>query len=543
MRRIKRLFDGLSRRVSIKWNVFFTFLSFSAILLLVLWTMQILLLDHIYSYIKTERMKTDVQSIMACLEDEDYVEKLDEYTRANDLNLMIVDENFIIHHSRMNSPISKLVDLRNQLSVGEKYEISTIYDDTVNSPQGEMSAVYSSFGIGSRRWSKVSHVSIDNGDKAKIEESITIPFGGFANGDEKETDSENGNRPNSEKYHPNMYKDRTLVYSKIITFSDGVPGLIMIESMLTPVNATVDTLSAIFGIIAAVMIAISLILAFIVSVFITKPIAKINDSAKQLSKGDYSVKFTGGGYKEIAQLNDTLNFTAAELSRVEELRKDLIANVSHDLRTPLTMIVGYAEVMRDIPGENSPENVQVIIDEAQRLSSLVNDLLDNSRLQSGKMPFKKTPYSLTDSMRSIVSRYDKMAAKDGFSIRLESDGTDICIDADEDRISQVICNLINNAVNYSGENKCVTVRLVTKGRYARVEVEDNGVGIAKEDLPYIWDRYYKVDKTHKRSQVGTGLGLSIVKSLLELHNARYGVTSTVGKGSLFWFEIERFKTN
>ena len=508
--------------------------------------MQILLLDHIYSYIKTERMKTDVQSIMACLEDEDYVEKLDEYTRANDLNLMIVDENFIIHHSRMNSPISKLVDLRNQLSVGEKYEISTIYDDTVNSPQGEMSAVYSSFGIGSRRWSKVSHGSIGE-DKAVFTESIPMPFGGFgsdsADGGEKETGSSDGSRPNGAAYHPNMYKDRTLVYSKIITFSDGVPGLIMIESMLTPVNATVDTLSAIFGIIAAVMIAISLILAFIVSVFITKPIAKINDSAKQLSKGDYSVKFTGGGYKEIAQLNDTLNFTAAELSRVEELRKDLIANVSHDLRTPLTMIVGYAEVMRDIPGENSPENVQVIIDEAQRLSSLVNDLLDNSRLQSGKMPFKKTPYSLTDSMRSIVSRYDKMAAKDGFSIRLESDGTDICIDADEDRISQVICNLINNAINYSGENKCVTVRLVTKGRYARVEVEDNGVGIAKEDLPYIWDRYYKVDKTHKRSQVGTGLGLSIVKSLLELHNARYGVTSTVGKGSLFWFEIERFKTN
>lgn len=550
MRKIKDRLSELSRRISIKWNVFFTFLSFSGILLLVLWVMQILLLDNIYSYIKTEKMKTNVENIMSCLEEDDYVDLLDDYTRANDLNLMIIDENFSIHHSRMNSPVGKLADLRNQLAVGEKYEISTIYDDTANSENGETSAVYSSFGVGSRHWAKTRHVDFTGDGENSLSFSVTFPrpFGESAqNPDDGENaergengfDGENARPPEP----PEGYINRTLIYTKIITFSDGVPGLIMIESLLTPVNATVDTLSAIFGIIAVVMIIISLMLAFAVSVYITKPIAKINDSAKLLSKGDYSVKFTGGGYKEIAQLNDTLNFTAAELSRVENLRKELIANVSHDLRTPLTMIVGYAEVMRDIPGENNPENVQVIIDEAERLSSLVNDLLDNSRLQSGRMPFKKTPYDLTESIRSIVERYDKMAAKDGFEIRFESDGADICIDADEDRISQVICNLINNAINYSGENKSVTVRLQAKGRYARVEVEDTGIGISKEDLPYIWDRYYKVDKTHKRAQVGTGLGLSIVKSLLELHNARYGVTSTVGVGSVFWFEIERIRTN
>ncbi len=541
LRKIKDKLSEISRRISIKWNVFFTFLFFSEILLLVLWVLQILFLDHIYSYIKTEKMKTNVESIISCLEDEDYVELLDDYTRANDLNLMIIDENFSIHHSRMNSPISKLADLRNQLSVGEKYEISTIYDDAANSANGETSAVYSSFGVGSRHWSKTGHVDFTTDGEGNSQITVTIPKL-FTETEQSENDGERtGSTPPPAP--PSSYTNRTLVYAKLITFSDGVSGLIMIESLLTPVNATVDTLSAIFGIIAVVMIIISLMLAFAVSVYITKPIAKINDSAKLLSKGDYSVKFTGGGYKEIAQLNDTLNFTAAELSRVENLRKELIANVSHDLRTPLTMIVGYAEVMRDIPGENSPENVQVIIDEAERLSSLVNDLLDNSRLQSGKMPFKKAPYDLTESMRSIVERYDKMVSKDGFDIRFESDGSDIFIDADEDRISQVICNLINNAINYSGEDKSVTVRLQAKGRYARVEVEDTGIGIAKEDLPYIWDRYYKVDKTHKRAQVGTGLGLSIVKSLLELHNARYGVTSTVGVGSVFWFEIERIRTN
>lgn len=140
----------ISRRISIKWNVFFTFLFFSGILLLVLWVLQILFLDHIYSYIKTEKMKTNVESIISCLEDEDYVELLDDYTRANDLNLMIIDENFR-HTPFENEFPDKQARRPSQSAFGRrKYEISTIYDDAANSANGETSAVYSSFGVGSR---------------------------------------------------------------------------------------------------------------------------------------------------------------------------------------------------------------------------------------------------------------------------------------------------------------------------------------------------------------------------------------------------------
>lgn len=124
--------------------------------------------------------------------------------------------------------------------------------------------------------------------------------------------------------------------------------------------------------------ALALIFAAIMSKKVSKPIIKINESAKELAKGNVAVHFDGEGYREITELNDTLNYAAEELSKVENLRRELIANVSHDLRTPLTMITGYAEVMRDIPGENTPENVQIIIDEANRLTSLVNDMLDIS---------------------------------------------------------------------------------------------------------------------------------------------------------------------
>ena len=201
------------------------------------------------------------------------------------------------------------------------------------------------------------------------------------------------------------------------------------------------------------------------------------------------------------------------------------------------MITGYGEVMRDLPGENTPENIQIIIDEASRLSTLVNDLLDLSKLQSGAIKVEKRRFCLTDSVKDIFKRYSKLIEQDGYNITFDYT-ENVCVMADELRISQVIYNLVNNAVNHCGDDKTVIVtqRLMKNGT-VRIEVTDHGEGIPADKLEYIWDRYYKVDKEHKRGVIGTGLGLSIVKSILDSHNAHYGVKSTLGKGSTFWFEI------
>ena len=205
--------------------------------------------------------------------------------------------------------------------------------------------------------------------------------------------------------------------------------------------------------------------------------------------------------------------------------------------TPLTMITGYGEVMRDLPGENTPENIQIIIDEATRLSTLVNDLLDLSKLQSGALQAEKKEFCLTDSVRDIFTRYAKLVEQDGYNIIFEA-YENVYINADELRISQVIYNLVNNAVNHVGEDKTVIVtQKPQKGGKVRIEVTDHGEGIPADKLEYIWERYYKVDKEHKRGVIGSGLGLSIVKSILDAHNAHYGVRSALGKGSTFWFEI------
>ncbi|MBQ8140123.1 MAG: HAMP domain-containing histidine kinase [Clostridia bacterium] len=326
------------------------------------------------------------------------------------------------------------------------------------------------------------------------------------------------------------------VHVKIVSGEDS-DYLIIQNSDLTPVQATVKTLQRQFLWIGIILLLLALLLAVLLSKFITKPIIKINDAAKALARGKYDADFGVKGYREIGELSDTLNMASRELSKTDRLQKELIANVSHDLRTPLTMIKGYGEVMRDIPGENTPENVQVIIDETARLSELVNDMLDISRIQSGARVPALQVFCLTGVIRDTMARYEKLVTKDGYKIDFYAD-ENVYVNADPSMILQVVYNLINNAVNYTGADKYVCVRQVKIGNKVRISVSDTGEGIASEQIPLIWDRYYKIDKVHKRAAVGTGLGLSIVKGIFELHGAAYGVDSKLGKGSAFWFELD-----
>ncbi len=324
-----------------------------------------------------------------------------------------------------------------------------------------------------------------------------------------------------------------LLYGAIARTQSGELRLVLVESEITPLDATVDTLRVQLLCVSAVMLALGAGLCLFLAKRIAKPITAINESAKALGRGEYAVRFPERGAREVRELAHTLNYAAGELSKVDQLRKELLANVSHDLRTPLTMIKGYAEVMRDLPGENTPENVQVVIDEAERLTGLVNDLLDLSRLEAGAVSLTKSRFDLAASVRAILARYDKLA---GYSFPFFCEG-EAWVEADELKISQVIYNLVNNAIQYAGADKTITLRLRAEDGQARVSVTDTGEGIPPDKLQDIWDRYYKVDKEHRRAQVGTGLGLAIVKNILDLHGGAYGVESALGQGCTFWFQL------
>lgn len=321
-----------------------------------------------------------------------------------------------------------------------------------------------------------------------------------------------------------------------VTKTDRGDLLAIVNTPLVPVDATVRTLHFQFIFISAILLVVAAVMAYIISARVTKPVAAMNDEAKKLALGNYDVDFEGGEFLETYQLGQTLNFAAKELSKLDTMQKELISNISHDLRTPLTMISGYSEVMRDIPGEMTAENMQIVIDETKRLSTLVNDMLDLSRLSGGSRKLEKTVFSLTECVRSTIQRYTHLCEKDGYTITLDAI-EDVTVEADEILILQVIYNLISNAINYTGEDKIIHVSQRVEEGICRISVSDTGDGIPKEKLPHIWDRYYRTGDFHKRAVTGTGLGLSIVKGALILHGAPFGVSSTVGVGSTFWFEL------
>ena len=327
-----------------------------------------------------------------------------------------------------------------------------------------------------------------------------------------------------------------MVYIRLAEGEGDVEYLVILNSATKPLESIVHMLRTQFIWIVTILLICGALTVLILYRHISAPLVRMNEAAKQLAKGKYDTVFSGEGYLETRELAETLNYASHELSRLDALQRELIANISHDLRTPLTMIKGYSEVMRDIPGENTPENVQVVIDETTRLSELVNDILDLSRIRAGSMTVEYERIDLTQALHETLSRYDTLVRHKGYRIEVHSDRA-VWVRADRSMLLQVLYNLINNAINYTGEDCLVTVSQTVENGIVRIGVTDTGEGIEPSQIPLIWDRYYKVDKTHKRAMIGTGLGLSIVKEILELHGAAYGVESEPGKGATFWFSL------
>ena len=363
----------------------------------------------------------------------------------------------------------------------------------------------------------------------------TVPADSFAEDFEIHTLKDNTGRAGS---FPKVTRYNGVIgtlYSRIDTVGEKTY-MVVQYSTLTPLQTTVSTLKYQFVFIGISMTVMALLRAAVLSKFITKPFVKMNAAAKKLAQGNYGEDFSGRGYREVEELSETLNYASNELAKADLLKKELISNVSHDLRTPLTLIKGYSEVIRDIPEENTPENIQVIIDETARLSDLVNDMLDLSKIQSGTRKPAPEELSITQTINQTLTRYEKLIMQESYDIEFDFD-TDAIIMADRVMILQVVYNLINNAINYTGEDKRVRVEQRTTDTHVRISVIDTGDGIDSQDIDAIWDRYYRVDKVHKRATIGTGLGLSIVKEILEAHGAEFGVRSTKGEGTTFWFEF------
>lgn len=316
---------------------------------------------------------------------------------------------------------------------------------------------------------------------------------------------------------------------------------LFVSASLEPLDATVRILRSQLFYITLIVIILSLLISYFVSRIISKPITKMKNKAVELAKGNYNITFEKSDIDEINELSKTLNYACSELSKAEDLRRELMANVSHDLKTPLTMIKAYAELIRDVTHkdeEKMNKNLNTIIEETDRLNILVNDILELSKIRSNSKPLDIEEFDLNELIKTILTRYEIYIEKENYNI-IYKEQKKALIKADKKRIEQVIYNLINNAINYTGNDKKVIINLKQEKNKIRVEIKDTGKGIEKKDLEYIWDKYYKVDKTHSRTQVGSGIGLSIVKNILISHNFEYGVETKLNKGTTFYFEIPK----
>lgn len=336
------------------------------------------------------------------------------------------------------------------------------------------------------------------------------------------------------------FKNKTIIYG--IKLDDS--NYAFVSASLEPIDTTITVLKNQFIYVTMLVIILSLIVSYFVSRKISSGVIKINREAKKLSKGNFDVKFdTDQPILELSELAETLEYTKDELSKTENLRRELLANVSHDLKTPLTMIKAYAEMVRDVTYKDDTKrtkDLNIIIEETDRLNVLVNDILELSKIQSETQKLTIEQFDLEKFVKNIIKRYDIMSENKKYKFKV-SINKNIIVSADRKRIEQVMYNLINNAINYTGDDKKIIISALELENTVRIEVKDTGKGIDKEELENIWDKYYKIDKTHSREQVGSGVGLSIVKNILINHNCNYGVESIKGNGTTFYFELPKVK--
>ncbi len=475
--------------ISIRWKLAMYFGVFVAIVLIVTWIFQVYLLDTFYERAKEREMEASAEELSTYLEDERL--PMIAYRHAVNSAMSISVYRTEGDHA---TPLAN-VDATGEINFPQQLETLATYYRLADENGG---SYVGHFGLG-----------------GYAVERPMLPFG-FG-----------------EDYRREGLR---MVYVRLAEGSSGGNYIIILSSATEPLQSIVQMLRMQFIWIVTILLFCAAIMVFFLYRHISAPLVRMNEAAKRLATGKYDTVFSGEGYLETRELAGTLNYASNELSRLDNLQKELIANISHDLRTPLTMIKGYSEVMRDIPGENTPENVQVVIDETTRLSELVDDILDLSRIRAGARAPEYERINLTQALHETLARYDVLVRHKGYRIDVKSD-CDAWVLADRGMLLQVLYNLINNAINYTGEDHLVTVTQTVTDGAVRISVTDTGEGIDAEQIPLIWDRYYKVDKTHKRAMIGTGLGLSIVKGILELHGALYGVESKRGEGSTFWFSL------
>lgn len=324
-----------------------------------------------------------------------------------------------------------------------------------------------------------------------------------------------------------------------IYMRDEIQGYLVLHTSVTELDDIQhDMLSIMYMPFMIMLLAVVLVLVFF-SRTIIRPIAKLNRTAREYAKGNFEAKTGVHRDDEIGELSESLEYMAGELSKLDEYRKNFIANISHDFRSPLTSIKGYLEAMLDgtIPAENYDRYLGIVLNEAGRLTKLTAGLLELNDVDNYGLVLKRQMFDVVDVVRETRNTVEGRCLEKNIDFRLSCVAGDTVVYADRMRIGQVINNLVDNAIKFSPQNSRITVTVTRKNDKVFVSVKDEGPGIPKDKQNKVWVRFYKTDSSRGKDKKGTGLGLAITKEIIKAHGENIDLISTEGAGSEFVFSL------
>ncbi len=324
--------------------------------------------------------------------------------------------------------------------------------------------------------------------------------------------------------------------------TNNVPnGMIIVHSTLAQLANVQSNIIRVIYIPFLVMLVISFSLLALISQKIMRPIRKINSVAESYSTGNFDVEMGIKSRDEIGQLASTLEYMASELSKLDEYRKDFISNISHDFRSPLTSIKGYAEAIQDgtIPADKQEKYLNIIVDETKRLTKLTSSLLELNKFDSYGIWLVIKDFDIIKPVKAAMRSYEGKCIEKGINLILNNHCLNTMVKGDQTKIQQVIYNLVDNAIKFTPSGKSIYITLTELNEKILVSVKDEGCGIPADSLKKIWTRFYKADTSRGRDKQGTGLGLSITREIIKAHNENINVVSTEDVGSDFTFSLAK----
>ena len=324
-----------------------------------------------------------------------------------------------------------------------------------------------------------------------------------------------------------------------ITTNYKVNGYVVIHASMASVYESSNSLLTISYITMCILFFLSMIILIFFTEIVYKPLRKITYATEQYASGNMHYEFQVESEDEMGYLAACLNYMASEIARSEDDQKKFVANVSHDFRSPLTSIKGYLEAMIDgtIPPELHEKYLQIVMNETDRLTKLTNSLLTLNNLNTKGMLLDKTDFDINKVIRNTAASFEGTCRKKKLAIELILTGNTMYVNADMGKIQQVLYNLLDNAIKFSQSDSVIRIETSEKKNKLLVSVKDSGIGIPKDDLKLIWERFYKSDSSRGKDKKGTGLGLSIVKEIIASHGEHINVISTEGVGTEFIFSL------